>query len=149
LEHYVQQRDAAFRLRDLITQANGMVGSTNQMTEQIQNLLDALAATDDDHTELEEACRTALNAIEAFRDDLLRPPPRMGYRQRPRLREELSSLFSSVTSIASRPTEPELLRLGELEEETATMQRALDELVATRIAEVNRLAGELPRIIVP
>ncbi|MFQ6045605.1 MAG: hypothetical protein ACE5PT_04500, partial [Gemmatimonadales bacterium] len=98
--------------------------------------------------ELETACTSAVDEIEAWLDRALRPPPRMNYRQRPRLREELFSLMRSVTGAASRPTEGEVVRLRELEEETNELISSLSALVESRIEEINRIAGAYPRIMV-
>jgi len=148
--HYVAQRDAGLRLRDLISRVNAMIGTTNTVEKQIDGLGGALdAAHDGSNDALEAALKAAREAIVALRDDLQRPPPRMGYRQRPRLREELFSLMSSVTGVASQPTEAEMLRLSELEGETNAQQAALDALLSSKVAEINRLAGGLPRIVLP
>ena len=144
-QHYVAQWDAAIMLRGLTSQVHMMIGASNDLETQITNLKNAL---DDGNGDLEVACSSALEEIEAFKDRLTYPPPRMGYRQRPRLREELRSLMRSITSMASRPTEAEMARLGELEVETAQAVAAFNRMLDTTIHDLNNNAGQFPRIMI-
>src|SRR5207244_2731798 len=62
--------------------------------------------------------RTALDELKKLRATLVREAP-FGYRYPPKLREEVSSLMGSITNPIAAPTEPQLLRLREVKEETA------------------------------
>ena len=44
----------------------------------------------------------------------MRPPPSMGYRQRPRLREEIRSLMRAIDNTTNPPTIPQLERIESL-----------------------------------
>jgi hypothetical protein len=146
---YQAQFDAAMALRDLSSQVNLAIRACTQMETQINGLLEAVRASDvANKQEIVTAGQSALEEIQAFEATLRRPPPRMGYRQAPRLSEEIRSLNSSVTSVPSRPTEAEMLRLGELEAETAQKLGELDQLMSTTIADLNQMLGSLPRIMV-
>lgn len=148
-DHYIAQRDVALALRDMISRVNRAIGTANSLGRQINDLIEAIDAGEVEHQEeLRTVCDSALDEIDAWLDKALRPPPRMNYRQRPRLREELFSLMRSVTGAASRPTEGEIMRLRELEEESNELMVELNHLLDERIAEINRLAGAEPRIIV-
>jgi hypothetical protein len=156
-EHYVAQRDAALQVRDLISQVNRMLVTMESVEQQVRGLMGSsrsTAAADGDGNggrgdELEEACKAALKEIEAFKDRATRPPPRMGYRQAPRVREELQTLMGAMSEVASRPTEGEMVRLGELKAETEALQGSWNRLVETSIGKINQLAGSRPRIAAP
>ena len=144
-QHYLAQWNAAIELRGLTSQVHMMIGASNDLETQITNLMNAL---DEPNGDLKATCSSALEEIEAFKDWLTYPPPRMGYRQRPRLREELRSLMRSITSMASRPTEAEMVRLGELQVETAEAVAAFNQMLDTTIHELNNNAGQFPRIMI-
>jgi hypothetical protein len=72
----------------------------------------------------------------------------MGYRQAPRIREELQTLMGAIGEVASRPTEGEMVRLGELKAETADLRARWARFTETSIGKINQLAGSRPRIVV-
>jgi len=146
---YQAQFDAAMALRDLSSQVNLAIRACTQMETQINGLVEAVRASDvTNRQEIVTAAQAALEAIRNFDATLRRPPPRMGYRQAPRLSEEIRSLTGSITSVPSRPTEAEMLRLGELEAETAQKLDELDQLMDTTIGDLNQMVGSFPRIMV-
>jgi len=90
-----------------------------------------------------------LKSIREFEDETLRrPPPSMGYRQRPRLREEVSSLFNAVDDPAARPTTPQLSRRSELEQEGQQAASQLDKILQEKVVPVNEKTKNLPQIVV-
>ena len=96
------------------------------------------------------AIDSALKDLTHFRDSTLtRPTPVMGYRQYPRLAEEVNTVSGMVWRGVSAPTAGEKLRLTELVRESDEAQVRLDRIVDTRIARVNQLLGSTPRIIAP
>ena len=88
-----------------------------------------------------------LEEIEAFRDELRRPPPNMTYRQRPRLREEIRSLLFAIDGAAARPSAAQLVRLEELDEETVQAMGAYERLVNTRVADINAMMRQVPQVV--
>ena len=90
----------------------------------------------------------ALADLRKLRDEkLLRPLAGLGYRQYPRLREEVNSLLGSVTRPVSRPTDAQALRHTELIGETSQVQQELNTIVTGRIAKLNELLKNLPHVI--
>jgi hypothetical protein len=146
---YQVQFDAAMALRDLSSQVNLAIRACTQLETQINGLLEAVRASDvANKQEIVMAGQAALGEVQAFEATLRRPPPRMGYRQAPRLSEEIRSLNSSITSVPSRPTEAEMMRLDELEVETAQKLDELNQLMNSTIADLNQMVGSFPRIMV-
>jgi len=150
LDDYRAQLEAALRLRELTSRVNGVIDDAASLEKQLTDLkatVEGAASTVEDSERLTEAMDAALKEIDALQDRLVRPIPGLGYRQTPRLREEIRSLNGGVSGMASRPTEAELLRLEELEAETAEVEGALDAIVSTRVAELNGMLDAYPRIL--
>jgi hypothetical protein len=97
-----------------------------------------------------QAVNAAQMRLRAFRDDkLARPLQGLGYRQYPRLREEIQSLSGAVNRPEEKPTDPQLLRLRELTDETTALEAELQAIVATEIARVNELLSGTPHVVTP
>lgn len=155
---YLAQRDAALTLRDLISQVNEIVDRTEDLKDQLtalqQRLRPAAAASDSrdpngnaQDTALVTAVRAALDQVAALRGKLTRPIPGLGYRQYPRLREELQSLYGAIQRPQAPPTEPQKKRLEELKAETARTVAELNTIIERTVPELNRLLGQHPHIV--
>ena len=93
---------------------------------------------------------STIKELTHFRDSTLtRPEPVMGYRQYPRLREEVTTVAGMVWRGIHAPTAGETLRTTELKTETDAAQARLDRLIGTRIDAINKLFGTTPRILAP
>ena len=94
----------------------------------------------------------ALARLRSLRDDeLTRPISGLGYRQYPRLREEVQSLGNMITGPAAAvmpPTEAQKARLQELVGEVNRAAAKLDELLKRDVAHINELMSRTPRIII-
>ena len=78
---------------------------------------------------------------------MARPMAGLGYRQYPRLREEVQSVSRMITQPFGPPSEGELLRSTELRDESVVAQRRLENLVRTRVAKINQLLAGTPHVI--
>jgi len=145
---YQAQLDAALVVRDLMSQVHRVIDTTASLTEQLESLEDTLEDSDrEDSTVVAEAVVSALAEIEKLDNRLQRPFPAMGYRQYPRIREELRSLASYISAAASRPTEPQMVVLEELKGVTAQVVGDLKKLLSTTIRDLNQMLGSYPKII--
>ena len=79
---------------------------------------------------------------------LTRPAPAMGYRDKPRLREEIRSLMRAIDSPVNAPTEPQIVRLAQLHDERDAARDAYETLVADSIAQLNEMAADMPQVLV-
>jgi hypothetical protein len=85
--------------------------------------------------------------IADFKDEeLMRPPPSMSYRQRPRLREEIRSLMRAIDNTTNSPTVPQLERIESLGEELNQHKSMMNDM-ESRINEINKSNASLPQII--
>jgi hypothetical protein len=93
---------------------------------------------------------SAVRDLRHFRDSVLaRPIPGLGYRQYPRLREEVQSVSNMVWRPMMPPTAGEMLRLGELKTETDEAQTRLDSIISGRVAKINQALAGTPHVITP
>jgi hypothetical protein len=93
---------------------------------------------------------SALRDLRHFRDSVLaRPLQGLGYRQYPRLREEVQTVSGMVWRPIMPPTAGEMLRLGELKTETDGAQARLDAIIASRVPRINGALAGTPHVITP
>ncbi|MBI3982583.1 MAG: hypothetical protein HY337_06705 [Gemmatimonadetes bacterium] len=158
---YEAQLAAALELRDLVSQVNQVIDRTEDLKKQLTGLIENLgkttmAAADGGNgsngssradTALVAATRAALQRVTDLRAKLTRPIQGLGYRQYPRLREELTSLMGAGARPLARPTDAQMLRLGELKTETAQVVSEANAIVTDVIPELNRRLGEAPHIV--
>ncbi|HYT75959.1 MAG TPA: hypothetical protein VEL79_14490, partial [Vicinamibacterales bacterium] len=169
------QLDAALPMRDLTSRANAAVDRANNLITQLTALQERVgrpgrarsgtsSAENDGATggpralqappqgpasnELATAVDAALTAVTKLRDDdLTRPYPNMGYRQYPRIREEITSLSGSISRSPNRPTDGETLRMKELTEELDRAVAALNRIQTDQIGKINDMMKNAPFIV--
>ncbi len=150
------QLAAAVQARDLETRVNRMLYRTNDLLRQLGALQTQLATSAVlDTIEGARPARdarlgevaAAVRALTALRDSAMtRPVAGLGYRQYPRLREEVQSIGRMIAGPTSKPTDAQLVRYRELIVETDTVDRRLGAIVAGEIARLNEAMGRSPRI---
>src|SRR6185436_1017706 len=114
-------------LLGLSQRVNGAIDRTNDLIRQLTALTENLRRNAPNEKEALAEADGALADLKKLRDEtLLRPLPGLGYRQYPRLREEVQSLYGSVSRSLTRPTDPQLLRKGELNLETSAAAQRLN-----------------------
>jgi len=151
-EDYKLKTETALALRDQMSHVNRMISTCDQTIKQLQELKQRIQSAGEGagvDPSVNGQIDDALKSIREFEDETLRrPPPNMGYRQRPRLREEVSSLFNAVDDPAARPTTPQLSRRSELEQEGQQADTQLDKILQEKVVPVNEKTKNLPQIVV-
>ena len=143
------QRDLALTLRDLGGRVTNIIDRTEDLIGQLTALVDNIRKNAPGERDALNEAEGALVELKKLRDEkLLRPIQGLGYRQYPRLREEVGSLSGSVSRTITRPTDAQERRHGELVTETGAVQQELQGIVNGRIAKLNTLLKNLPHIIV-
>jgi hypothetical protein len=143
------QRDLALNLRDLGGRVTNIIDRTEDLIGQLTSLVDNIKKNAPNEREALNEAEGALVELKTLRDEkLLRPIAGLGYRQYPRLREEVGSLTGAVSRTITRPTDAQGRRHGELVTETGEVQQELQGIVTGRIARLNGLLKNLPHIIV-
>ena len=153
------QSDAAARMLDLTEHTSRIIATTNDVLQQLTNLQAQLrrappvdgaapAATPPATPQLLGDVTAAIAELRHFRDSVLvRPLPGLGYRQYPRLREEVQTVTGMVARPLMPPTAGETLRSQELRTEVDQAQARLDGILQGRIAAINRALSGTPHII--
>jgi photosystem II stability/assembly factor-like uncharacterized protein len=141
------QLEAALTLREMMSKANLTIEHANSLIEQLTALSDRLKKQKGPAA-LAEQVKAALDAVTKLRDDeLTRPYPSMGYRQYPRVSEEIRSLSGSVSRAQAKPTDPETGRIKELTAELDTDVAALNRIIGGQISAINESMRSAPYII--
>ncbi|HYT64784.1 MAG TPA: hypothetical protein VEL51_00085 [Vicinamibacterales bacterium] len=158
------QLEASLTMRDLTSRANALVDRASSLLTQLNALQERLrrptaARTGSSTTadsnggaprapDIAGAVEAALGAVQTLRDrDLTRPYPNMGYRQYPRIREEITSLAGAIGRSPNRPTEGQALRMKELIDELDRAVAALNRIQTEDIAKINEMMKGMPFIV--
>ena len=163
------QLDAALKLRDLTSTLNKLVAGVDDLTKQLTTLGETMrkapepaataavragdgdgagpaAATAGQPDNAMADINAALDELKKLRATLVREAP-FGYRYPPKLREEVQSLMGSITSPIAPPTEPQMLRLREVTDETQKAVADLNSIISGSIRRVNEKLSSQPHIV--
>ncbi len=146
------QLDAALTLRDLTDRVGDTIGRTNDLIQQLTQLEDRVKPGGPDAgaanaASVLEMTKVTIKALTTLRDEeMVRPVAGLGYRQYPRLREEVSSVSGMVSRSPNRPTDGQALRMKELIQETDKVVSSLNAIIANQVARLNKLLAGTPRI---
>lgn len=143
------QRDLALKLNALNGRVGGIVERTDDLIGQLDALVQNIRKNAPNEREALNQAEGALVELKNLRDEKLqRPLAGLGYRQYPRLREEVGSLAGAVSRSITKPTDSQSRRHGELVEETGQVQTVLQGIIDGRIARLNELLKNLPHVLV-
>ena len=143
------QFQTATQLNDLSARVNRVVTGTDDLLAQLTSLQTQLRRAQGSPTVLANI-DTTVKELRHFRDSVLaRPLAGLGYRQYPRLREEVQTVSGMVSRPMMPPTQGELLRLGELKTEADQAQARLDAIIQNRVMKINQALTSTPHVITP
>ncbi|MGB1534811.1 MAG: WD40/YVTN/BNR-like repeat-containing protein [Flavobacteriaceae bacterium] len=143
-EAYKAKLDALLELRNLLSQ-------THQLIDQFSGVIDQLAILNEkleSNANAKSLVSTTHQELVAYKEEhLMRPPPSMNYRQRPRLREEIRSLMRAIDNTTNPPTLPQLDRIKSITEELNSHKQRMKDFEA-RLLEINKATASTPQIII-
>jgi photosystem II stability/assembly factor-like uncharacterized protein len=143
------QFQTATQLNDLAARVNRIVTGTDDLLAQLTSLQTQLRRAQGSPTVLANI-DTTVKELRHFRDSVLaRPLAGLGYRQYPRLREEVQTVSGMVSRPMMPPTQGELLRMGELKAEADQAQARLDAIIQNRVMRINQALTSTPHVITP
>ena len=148
------QFTASLSIQDVATRVNRIITTVDDLTRQMNSLRDQLRRVPRDSatppiTQALAEAEGALTELRVFKDSVLaRPIPGLGYRQYPRLREEVQTVSGMVSRPMMPPTAGETLRSTELVTETTQAQARLDGIIERRVVKINDLLKGTPHVLV-
>ena len=146
-EDYLQQYGELKRLQGLMSQAHELLNNSHDILSQLEALKERLENSDDsDEQKTMAALEEAWKEMEALQNAWTRPPPHMNYRQKPRLREELSSLARAIDGAPAKPTTSQQNRAVELREEVKAAAEQFRKVIREEIAALNTLVKDMPSV---
>jgi hypothetical protein len=141
------QLDAANQLSALTGRVNAIIARVDDLVSQL-TALDEVAARQRPVPAWRADVKAAIDALKTFRDtELARPLSGLGYRQYPRLREDVQSLAGSVQRGFRPLNEGEKLRMKELTDQTNQAAAKLNAIISNQIAKVNQATKAMPHIV--
>jgi hypothetical protein len=145
---YQERFTAAMRARDLQSQLNAMVGTIVDLNGQIDGLLESIDGKDlANESEIQSTASEAQEKLTTLEAEVRRPAGSMGYRDWPRLIEQLRTVARQIQGPQARPTEGQMRVLTEVEAAAAERAQELSVIVDGVIADLNRLLQDAPKIL--
>ena len=143
-DDYRKKLKALLTLRDLLSKTHKLIDKVSFSADQLEDLIKKL--NDDSSQDTNDAKKIHKKIVEHKFEFLMRPPPSMTYRQKPRLREEIRSLMSAIDNTTNPPTAPQIERIAslikEVDEQEETILSNESELL-----NLNRKLSSLPQIL--
>ena len=151
-QDYQAKTETLLSLRDQLSQTHRLINTTDATIQQLKELKLRIKSAGDQSgvdPSVSPSIDEAIKKLKEFEDAILRrPPPNMGYRQGPRLREEISDLMGAIDDATARPTTPQLGRAQELRQETQDATNQLQKIVSDNVNPINEKVKFLPAITV-
>jgi hypothetical protein len=148
------QYTSSLQIQDVATRVNRIINAVDDLTRQMTSLQDQLRRVPRDSASgaVQQALAEAdgaLKELKQFKDSVLaRPLPGLGYRQYPRLREEVQTVSGMISRPMMPPTAGEMTRFGELTTETSQAQTRLDGIIERRVVKINDLLKGTPHVLI-
>lgn len=146
------QYDASVTLDRLGQRVNRVIASADDILTQLGNLQSTLRRSPrgTNTPAVLAQVDSTIKDLRHFRDSVLaRPIAGLGYRQYPRLREEVQSVSGSVSRAQWPVTAGERLRSKELGDETDGAQGRLDQIISVRVGKINSMLAGTEHVIAP
>ena len=142
------QLKASFAALALQARVGDVIDRVDAMSSQL-TALDAQLAKQTPAPAVPGQVKPALDALKKFKDEeLVRPIPGLGYRQYPRLREDVQSLSGYLMRGFRAPNAGEVERMKDLTVQVDQAVAKVNGLVAKDIAAINEAMKASPRIAV-
>ena len=142
------QLEGAMAALALRTRVTAIVDRVDSLVSQL-TAIDAQLAGEHPAPAYRAQVAATLAKLKAFKDDdLARPLPGLGYRQYPRLREDVQSLVGYMNRGFRAPNEGEQTRLTDLTADVGKAEARLNGIIAGDIAAINAAMKSAPRVVV-
>jgi photosystem II stability/assembly factor-like uncharacterized protein len=158
-EAHLAMLTLAARVNSVLERANDTVSQLTALDEQLGRMpaRSTTTASAEGHAgqaqaqggaDLRAQVKAAIDALETFRDTkIARPIQGLGYRQYPRLRDEVQTIAAGLSRGFRAPNEGEKTAIKELTAETDQAVAALNAILAGEVARINQATATMPRIV--
>jgi hypothetical protein len=139
------------RMNELLSKTHEMINTSEVVVKQLKELKEKLKSSQEIGSDqsINGQVDQAIKKLEEFTDNVLRrPPPSMNYRQKPRLKEEISSLMRAVDGATARPSTQQGNRVVELNQETQDASGQLERILSDDVSKINDKVKDMPQIVV-
>jgi hypothetical protein len=141
------QLQASFAAQALQARANAVIERVDTMMAQLAAIEGQLPRQNPPAHATQ--VKQALDKLKKFKDDeLARPIPGLGYRQYPRLREDVQSLAGYFGRGFRPPNEGELTRMKDLAAQVDQAVAKVNAIISGEIAKINEALKTAPRVAV-
>ena len=144
IDDYRKKLKALLTLRDLLSRTHKLIDKVSFSADQLEDLIKKL--NDVSSQDSKDAMKIHKKILEHKFEFLMRPPPSMTYRQKPRLREEIRSLMSAIDNTTNPPTAPQIDRIASLIKEVDDQEETILSN-ESELLNLNRKLSSLPQII--
>jgi len=145
---YEARFEASMRARDLQSRLNEMMGTILDLDGQLDGLLESIDGKDlANEADIRRTAGEARDALSTLSNEVRRPEGGMGYRDWPRLIEQLRFVAGNMQGPQARPTDGQIQVLTEIEAAAARRADELSGIVNGVISELNTLLEDAPKII--
>jgi hypothetical protein len=142
------QAQASFQALSLAARVTSVIERVDAMLGQLATL-DAQLAKQTPSPAARRQVTQAIETLRTFKDEeLARPVPGMGYRQYPRLREDVQSLAGYLGRGFRAPNAGELERMKDLTVQVDQAVAKVNGIIAKDITAINEAVKASPRIVV-
>lgn len=143
-DEYRKKLKALLTLRDLLSKTHKLIDKVSFSADQLEDLIKKL--NDESSQDTKDAMKIHKKIVEHKFEFLMRPPPSMTYRQKPRLREEIRSLMSAIDNTTNPPTAPQIERIASLIKEVDEQEETILSN-ESELSDLNRKLSSLPQIL--
>ena len=144
VENYKLKSEALVYLRDLQNRIHELIENIVFIENQLEQLAIKLKIVSSKGLSEIENLHDRINNFKE--DNLMRPPPSMGYRQKPRLKEEIKTLMRAIDNTTNPPTIPQQERIKSLKSELDKHLNTMKKFEIS-IKEISSYHSYLPQIM--
>jgi photosystem II stability/assembly factor-like uncharacterized protein len=145
---YAARLAASKRATTLQTQLNEMIGAMRDIDQQVDGTLEAINGKGlPNESAIRDKAGEAKSKIGALQNETNRPPNGMGYRDWPRLLEQLRFVAGGIEGAQARPTQGQLDVLDLVEKMTQQRASELTTIINTTINDLNQMLQGQPKIL--
>lgn len=149
-QDYRLKAEGMSKLNDLLSKTHELINNSEFTLKQLKELKEKVKEGKEVGVDqsVNGDIENAIKKLTEYLDETLRrPPPNMNYRQRPRLREEISSLMRAIDGATAKPSTQQSNRATQLTQETQDASNTLERILED-VSKINDKVKDMPQIVI-